>query len=212
MALNAYESVDADRKEQDKCRLVEAGSTKRNMCPAPVRPVALSRFRIEHAQVLAPSDFERFHKLGVIASMQPSHLLTDMAWAGDRLGPDRSQYAYAWRSFLDYGVALAFGTDYPVESISPFRGLYSAVTRMNETGTQTFQSQEKITIQQAIYAYTQGSAFAENEEKLKGRIEPGYLADIIVLDHNITTASPKEILNTRVLRTVLGGETVYQAK
>jgi predicted amidohydrolase YtcJ len=144
--------------------------------------------------------------------MQPSHLLTDMAWAGDRLGPDRSQYAYAWRSFLDYGVTLAFGTDYPVESISPLRGLYSAVTRMNEAGTQTFQPQEKLTIQQAIYAYTQASAFAQFEEKQKGRLEPGYLADIVVLDHDITKASPKEILNTKVLRTVMGGETVFSSK
>ena len=79
------------------------------------------RFRIEHAQVLLPADFDRFARLHVIASMQPSHLLTDMAWAGDRLGPERVKYAYAWRSFLNHGVTLAFGTDYPVESISPFR-------------------------------------------------------------------------------------------
>jgi predicted amidohydrolase YtcJ len=176
------------------------------------RPNAASRDRIEHAQVLASSDFERFHKLGIIASMQPSHLLTDMAWAPARLGPERSKYAYAWKAFLDHGVTLAFGTDYPVESISPFRGLYSAVTRMNEAGTQTFQPQEKLTIQQAIYAYTQGSAFAENEEKLKGRLETGYFADIAVLDRDLITATPREILNAKVLRTIVGGETVYLAK
>jgi predicted amidohydrolase YtcJ len=168
------------------------------------------RFRIEHAQVLLPGDFDRFAKLGIIASMQPSHLLTDMAWAGERLGPERVKYAYAWKSFLDHGVVLAFGTDYPVESISPFRGLYSAVTRMNEAGTQTFQPQEKLTIQQAIYAYTQASAFAEFEEKTKGLLAPGYLADIVVLDRDITKATPQELLHTKVLRTVLGGETVYQ--
>jgi predicted amidohydrolase YtcJ len=176
------------------------------------KSTAASRDRIEHAQVLTSSDFERFHKLGIIASMQPSHLLTDMAWAPARLGPERSKYAYAWKAFLDHGVTLAFGTDYPVESISPFRGLYSAVTRMNEAGTQTFQPQEKLTIQQAIYAYTQGSAFAENEEKLKGRLEPGYFADIAVLDQNLITATPREILNAKVLRTIVGGETVYLAK
>jgi predicted amidohydrolase YtcJ len=169
------------------------------------------RFRIEHAQVLLPADFDRFQQLGIIASMQPSHLLTDMAWAESRLGPERVKYAYAWKSFLDHGVTLAFGTDYPVESISPFRGLYSAITRRNEAGTQTFQPQEKITIQQALYAYTQASAFAENEETLKGQLEPGYLADLVVLDHDLTTATPQEVLHTKVLRTVVGGQTVYLA-
>jgi hypothetical protein len=169
------------------------------------------RFRIEHAQVVSPGAFDRFAQLGVIASMQPSHLLTDMAWAEARLGPDRSKRAYAWKSFLDHGVTLAFGTDYPVESISPFRGLYAAITRQNVEGTQTFEPQEKLTIDQAIYAYTQASAFAEFREKIKGRLEPGYLADIVVLDRDITKASPQQLLHTQVLRTVVGGNTVYQA-
>jgi len=169
------------------------------------------RFRIEHAQVVSPGAFERFAKLSVIASMQPSHLLTDMAWAEARLGPERVKRAYAWKSFLDHGVTLAFGTDYPVESISPFRGLYAAITRQNVEGTQTFQPQEKLTIDQAIYAYTQAPAFAEFREKIKGRLEPGYMADMVVLDRDITKASPQEVLHTQVLRTVLGGETVYLA-
>ena len=179
----------------------------------PIKPTPRDfRYRIEHAQVLLPGDFNRFADLHVIASMQPSHLLTDMAWAGDRLGPTRVKYAYAWKSFLDHGVVLAFGTDYPVESISPFRGLYSAVTRMNEAGTQTFQPQEKLTIQQAVYAYTQASAYAEFEEKTKGVLAPGYLADIVVLDRDITKATPQELLHTQVLRAVVGGETVYEAR
>jgi len=169
------------------------------------------RFRIEHAQVVSPGAFERFAQLGVIASMQPSHLLTDMAWAPARLGPERVKRAYAWRSFLDHGVTLAFGTDYPVESISPFRGLYAAITRQNVGGTQTFQPQEKLTIDEALYAYTQASAFAEFREKVKGRLEPGYLADMVVLDRDITRASAQEVLHTQVLRTVVGGETVYQS-
>ncbi len=169
------------------------------------------RYRIEHAQVLDPKDFDRFARLHVIASMQPSHLLTDMAWAGDRLGPERVKYAYAWRSFLDHHVVLAFGTDYPVESISPFRGLYAAITRQNEAGTATFQPQEKITLNEALFAYTQGSAFAENAEKQKGRLEPGFLADLVVLDRDITKATPQELLHTRVLRTVVGGQTRYVA-
>ena len=170
------------------------------------------RFRIEHAQVLAPGDFDRFARLHIIASMQPVHLLTDMAWATDRIGPERAKYAYAWKSMLNHGVTLAFGTDYPVESINPFRGLYSAVTRQNEAGTQTFQPQEKITLNEAIYAYTQGSAFAEYAEKKKGRLEPGFFADLIVLDRDITKASPQELLHTKVLRTVVGGNTVYTAQ
>jgi predicted amidohydrolase YtcJ len=216
MALDALAGAEASYivGQEKKEKLMAECDVRRKAgmavsCTIPI--VTNPRNRIEHAQVLLPGDFERFHKLGVIASMQPSHLLTDMAWAGDRLGPERSQYAYAWRSFLDYGVVLAFGTDYPVESISPFRGLYSAVTRMNEAGTQTFQPQEKITIQQAIYAYTQASAFAEFEEKSKGMLEPGFLADMVVLDRDITKASPQEILHTKVLRTVMGGETVYEA-
>jgi len=172
-------------------------------------PPAAPRFRIEHAQVLLPGDFDRFEKEGVIASMQPSHLLTDMKWATDRLGPERVKYAYAWKTFLDHHVTLAFGTDYPVELINPFRGLYSAITRQNEVGTQTFQPQEKISLNEAIYAYTQASAFAEFREKEKGRLEPGFLADLIVLDRNITTATPQQLLHTRVLRTVVNGETVY---
>ena len=170
------------------------------------------RFRIEHAQVLLPADFDRFAKLGVIASMQPSHLLTDMNWAGARLGTERSKYAYAWRSMLDHHILLAFGTDYPVESISPFRGLYAAVTRKNEAGTMTFHPEQKLTIAEAIYAYTQASAYGEFREFSKGRLEPGYLADFIVLDHDLMKAAPEEILHTKVLRTVLGNKTVYTAQ
>ena len=176
-----------------------------------IPPPGALRFRVEHAQVLLPGDCELFEKEGVIASMQPAHLLTDMKWATDRLGPERIKYAYAWKSFLDHHVVLAFGTDYPVELINPFRGLYSAVTRMNEAGTQTFQPQEKISLNEAIYAYTQASAFGEFREKVKGRLEPGFLADLIVLDRDVTTASPQELLHTKVLRTVVNGETVYTA-
>jgi predicted amidohydrolase YtcJ len=170
------------------------------------------RFRIEHAQVLLPGDFERFAALGVIASMQPSHLLTDMNWAGQRLGPERSKYAYAWRSMLEHKILLAFGTDYPVEAISPFRGLYAAVSRRNEAGTMTFQPEQRITIAQAIYAYTQGPAFAEFRETRKGRLEPGFLADFIVVDHDLMTASPEEILHAKVLNTFVGGKAVYTAR
>jgi predicted amidohydrolase YtcJ len=208
MALNAFAYV----REQQLQIWKQTVSTDPKVLAA--TSTALNhqrRFRIEHAQVLLPGDFDRFAKLGVIASMQPSHLLTDMKWATDRLGPERIKYAYAWKSFLDHNVVLAFGTDYPVELINPFRGLYSAITRQNEAGTMTFQPQEKISLNEAIYAYTQASAFGEFREKVKGRLEPGYLADLIVLDRDITTASPQELLHTKVLRTVVNGETVYTA-
>src|SRR6202453_2920621 len=130
----------------------------------------LARNRVEHAQVVDAADIPRFKKLGIIASMQPSHLLTDMNWAEARLGPRRAAYSYAWKAFLDAGVPLAFGTDYPVEPITPFRGLYSAVTRMNEAGTKSYFPEEKITRGQALYAYTQGSAYAELAEKRKGKL------------------------------------------
>jgi hypothetical protein len=169
------------------------------------------RFRIEHSQVVSAGDFARYKKLGVIASMQPNHLLTDMAWAGQRLGPEREKYAYAWKSFLDAGVPLAFGTDYPVEPITPFRGVYAGVTRMNEAGTVTFHPEEKLTIGQTLFAYTQGSAYAEFAELWKGKLAPGYVADFVVLDRDLTAVEPREILGTSVLRTVVGGKTVWQA-
>jgi predicted amidohydrolase YtcJ len=108
-------------------------------------------------------------------------------------------------------VVLAFGTDYPVEPITPYRGVYCAVTRMNEAGTQTYVPEEKLTIWQAIYAYTQGSAYAEFAESKKGKLANGYFADFIVLDRDITAVAPPEILKTQVLRTVVNGQTVYQA-
>jgi hypothetical protein len=169
------------------------------------------RFRIEHAQVVLPADFDRFAELGVIASMQPSHLLTDMNWAAARLGPERVKYSYAWHTMLAHHVTLAFGTDYPVESINPFRGLYAAITRQNETGTATYQPQERITLPEAIYAYTQASAFAEFRERAKGRLEPGYLADLIVLDRDPLKSTAQQLLHTRVVRTIVNGDTVYTA-
>lgn len=169
------------------------------------------RFRIEHAQVVAPEDFSKFKKLGVIASMQPCHLLTDMNWAESHIGAQRAKHSYAWKEFLDDGIPLAFGTDYPVEPITPFRGLYAAITRKNEAGTKEYFPEQKITIEQAIAAYTTGSAYAEFREKEKGLLQPGMLADFVVLDRDILKATPQEILKTRVLRTVVGGKTVYEA-
>jgi hypothetical protein len=170
------------------------------------------RLRVEHAQVTTPAQIKRFEQLHVIASMQPSHLLTDMRWAQDRLGPKRAATSYAWAAFLNQGVTLAFGTDYPVEPISPFRGLYAAVTRKSEDGRQEYFPEQKLTMDQAIAAYTTGSAFAEFEENEKGKLAPGMLADFVVLDRDITASSAEKILGTKVLRTVVGGKTVYEGK
>ncbi|MGA7524866.1 MAG: amidohydrolase [Acidobacteriaceae bacterium] len=175
----------------------------------PHAPARDLRWRIEHSQIVGPGDFARYKQLGVIASMQPNHLLTDMAWAGARLGPERSKYAYAWKSFLDAGVPLAYGTDYPVEPITPFRGVYASVTRMNEAGTMTFHPEQKLTVGETLYAYTQGSAYAEFAEAWKGKLASGYVADFVVLDRDLTAIPPHQILATQVLRTVVGGRTVY---
>jgi predicted amidohydrolase YtcJ len=199
MALNAF-SLEQDRT----CSTTYSGSiSSKNAC--------IPRPRIEHSQVLDAPDFDRYKRLGVIASMQPSHLLTDMTWAEQRLGHDRARYSYAWKSFLDHSVPLAFGTDYPVEPITPFRGIYAAVTRQNESGTQSYFPEEKLTIAQALYAYTQGSAYAEFSEAYKGTLAPGMVADFVVLDRDLTHIPPHDILGTKVLRTVVAGRPTYFA-
>jgi hypothetical protein len=170
------------------------------------------RFRIEHDQVIAPEDFKKFPDNGVIASVQPNHLLTDMNWAEAHIGPERAKHSYPWREFEKNGTTLAFGTDYPVEPITPFRGIYAAVTRKDEAGTREYYPEQKITILHAIYAYTVGAAIAEFAESKKGTLESGKFADFVVLDRDITKVVPEEILKTRVLRTVVGGKTVYEAR
>jgi hypothetical protein len=138
--------------------------------------------------------------------MQPNHLLTDMNWAEDRLGPKRAAYSYAWKAFLDAGVPLAFGTDYPVEPITPFRGLYAAVTRKDIKGTKSYFPENKITRGQALYAYTQGSAYAEFTEKSKGKLIPGYDADFILVDRDLYKVPAQAIPYTHVQQTFVGGE------
>lgn len=170
------------------------------------------RLRIEHAQVTTPAQITQFKQLKVIASMQPNHLLTDMRWAQDRLGPKRAATSYAWLAFLNKGAGLAFGTDYPVEPVTPFRGLYAAITRKIENGKQEYFPDQRLSIDQAIASYTQGSAFAEFQEKEKGRLAPGMLADFVVLDRDLTASTSEKVLTTKVLRTVVGGKTVYEAK
>jgi predicted amidohydrolase YtcJ len=168
-----------------------------------------ARNRIEHAQVVDPADIPRVAKLGVIASMQPNHLLTDMNWAEERLGTQRAAYSYAWKAFLVAGVHLAFGTDYPVEPITPFRGLYAAVTRKNEAGTKEYFPANRLTRGQALYAYTQDSAYAEFAEKRKGKLVPGYYADFILVDRDLYKVDPPAILQTAVRGTYVNGKEVF---
>jgi predicted amidohydrolase YtcJ len=197
MALDAFAEAEKAAKDQ-KVKAADGGVDY--------------RLRIEHAQVVTPLQIVKFCDLKVIASMQPSHVLTDMKWAQARLGDKRAAHSYAWAEFLKRGVTLAFGTDYPVEPITPFRGLYAATTRKSENGKDEYFPEQKITMDQAIATYTTGSAFAEFDEKQKGMMVPGMLADFAVLDRDITAVSPQKLLETKVLRTVVGGKTVYEAK
>jgi predicted amidohydrolase YtcJ len=203
LALDAFAEAEKAAKES-KVKAADGGSSGGSSNDY--------RLRIEHAQVTTPQQILRFKELKVIASMQPNHLLTDMNWAEARLGPKRAEHSYAWADFLRHGVVLAFGTDYPAEPVTPFRGIYSALTRTSEDGKKSYYPAQKLNIEQAIAAYTTGSAFAEFAEKQKGKLEPGMLADFVVLDQDITAALPPKILATKVLRTVVGGKTVYEAK
>jgi len=196
MALDAFADAEKAAKEK-KVKAANGGDDY--------------RWRIEHAQVVTPLEMVKFRDLKVIASMQPSHVLTDMQWAEARLGSKRAEHSYAWAEFLKRGVTLAFGTDFPVEPISPFRGLYAATTRTSESGKQQYYPDQKISMDQAIAAYTTGSAFAEFAEKEKGLMIPGMLADFVVLDRDVTAVVPQKLLQTKVLRTVVGGKTVYEA-
>ncbi len=172
------------------------------------------RDRIEHAQVVAASDFPRFARLQVIASMQPSHQTSDMRWAEQRVGPDRVKGAYAWATMQKFGIRLAFGTDYDVEPITPFRGLYACVTRELPTGGPQggWQPQEKISLDDCIRAYTTGSAYGEFMERKKGELKAGEFADFIVLSKDLSKVDPSEYINTKVLRTVVGGRAVYSSE
>ncbi len=169
------------------------------------------RDRIEHAQVVAPTDFVRFAELHVIASMQPSHQTTDMRWAEDRIGRERILGAYAWSTMLKNGVRLASGTDYNVEPINPFRGLYACVTRERPDGgpRNGWEPQEKISLADCIRAYTSGSAYAQFEEGKKGELKAGEYADFVILSNDLTKVPPAQFTKTRVLRTVVGGRIVY---
>ncbi|MBI4531100.1 MAG: amidohydrolase family protein, partial [Candidatus Latescibacteria bacterium] len=193
------------------------------------------RFRIEHAQVVALSDIPRFKRIGVLPSMQPIHCTSDMYWAEARLGPERVRGAYAWRKFLETGSIIVGGSDFPVEHPSPLWGIYAAVTRQDHEGRpggwhdvlQHFQissegisdrraftggwyADQRMTREEAIRSFTTWAAYGAFEEDIKGSLEPGKLADMVVLTQDIMTIPTHEILRTEVAMTVVGGNVVYQ--
>ncbi len=170
-----------------------------------------ARHRVEHAQVVRPEDRPRFAQLGVIASIQPSHCTDDMRWIEKRLG-SRARNAYPFRSLLDAGARISLGTDWFVEPLDPLPSIYAAVTREFPGGGPPggWYPQEKVSVAQAIEAYTLGSAYAEFQEAQKGSVEAGKLADLVILSRDLFTIPPGEILNTRVEMTILGGQCIYE--
>lgn len=169
------------------------------------------RHRIEHAQIVHPDDQPRFAALGVIASMQPIHATQDML-AADRHWGKRSAHAYAWRGLLNAGAALAFGSDSPVEDLSVMKGIHAAVTRRRPDGSpgpDGWYAGQRLTVEEAVHAYTVGCAYASGEEAIKGALAPGKLADLVVLSQDIFTIDPMAIADTEVAATMLDGQFVY---
>ncbi len=169
------------------------------------------RIRIEHAQHLDPADIHRFAALGVIASMQPYHAIDDGRWAEEVIGPERIKTTYAFKSLLDANATLAFGSDWAVAPASPLYGIYAAVTRrtLDDKNPNGWVPEQKITVEQALRAYTKDAAYASFEEDIKGSLEVGKLADFVVLSEDITTINPIKIREVEVLQTYVGGEKVF---
>ena len=170
------------------------------------------RFRVEHAQVIAPEDFVKFQKYSIIASMQPTHATSDMGWAADRLGPDRVKGAYAWQTLIKLGVHLASGSDFPVELANPIDGFYAAVTRQDKQGKPAggWFPDQRLSREEALRSFTLEGAFAAFEETTRGSLEVGKLADLVMLSADIMTIPAPEILKTRATMTVVGGKIVHQ--
>ncbi|HEX8476159.1 MAG TPA: amidohydrolase [Pyrinomonadaceae bacterium] len=215
MALDGYEAA-RRKRESTGLALNVGGVSKREIAEIKraevAQLVAPKRHRIEHAQVVAPTDFARFRDLGVVASMQPSHAISDKRWAQDRLGEYRVLGAYAWHTMESFGVHVAFGTDWPVEPVNPYRGLYAAVTRQSTEGEPAggWWPQERLRVADAIRLYTAGAAFASFDEKEKGRIAVGMLADMVVHSHDLLTATPEEILQAEPVMTIFAGRVIYE--
>ncbi len=171
------------------------------------------RLRIEHAQVVRKDDVRRFAELGVVASMQPSHASDDMRWADARLGTGRVDGAYAWRWFADAGVSLAYGSDFPVEIVNPFWGIYAAITRQDAEGHPPggWHPEQLLTLEEALSGFTAGSARAAFAEDRLGLLKTGFRADVTVLDRDLFRVKPKELLATQVVMTIVEGAVASEA-
>lgn len=178
---------------------------------AAVPEVRALRPRVEHAQIVAPTDWLRFAELGAVPSMQPTHATSDMPWAEARVGRERLAGAYAWRRLPAPNVPLAFGSDFPVERPNPFEGLFAAITRTDARGEPAggWHPDQRVTLGEALDAFTTGAAFAVGEERTLGRLAPGFAADFIVVDRDPFTVSADELRRTGVLMTVVAGECVF---
>jgi predicted amidohydrolase YtcJ len=171
------------------------------------------RFRMEHAQHIAAGDIERFAIQKVIASMQPYHAIDDGRWADDVIGPERAATTYAFRSLIDAGARVSFGSDWSVAPATPIDGIYAAVTRRTLDGANPggWYPQQKVTVEQSLHAYTTVAAYASFEEDIKGMLKPGMLADFVLLDRDLTAIPLKSIRDTKILRTVVGGAVVFES-
>ncbi len=172
------------------------------------------RLRIEHAQVVRKEDVRRFMELNVIASMQPSHASDDMRWADARLGPGRVDGAYAWRWFADAGVSLAYGSDFPVEIVNPFWGIYAAITRQDADGRPAggWHPEQLLTLDEALRGFTAGSAHAAFAENRLGILKTGFRADVTLLDRDLFQVKPKELLGAKVVMTIVDGKVAFKGK
>ena len=172
------------------------------------------RFRMEHAQHIAPEDVERFAVQKIIASMQPYHAIDDGRWAEEVIGPERAKTTYAFRSLIDAGATVTFGSDWSVAPATPIEGIYAAVTRQTLDGANPggWVPEQIVTVEQSLHAYTTAAAYSSFEENIKGMLKPGMLADFVLLDRDLTQIDPETIRDTEILRTVVGGEVVYSRR
>jgi predicted amidohydrolase YtcJ len=170
------------------------------------------RFRIEHAQHIAPNDMPRFAELGVIPSVQPYHAIDDGRWAEKVIGAERIKTTYAFKSLFDAGANVAFGSDWFVAPPIPLMGIYAAVTRrtLDDKNPDGWVPEQKISVDQALTAYTKNAAYASFDENIKGSLEPGKLADFVIIDQDLTNIDPLKIKEAKVMQTFVGGKLVYK--
>jgi predicted amidohydrolase YtcJ len=168
---------------------------------------------VEHAQVVRKEDVRRFGELRIIASMQPSHASDDMRWADARLGAGRVDGAYAWRWFFDGKVRMAFGSDFPVEIVNPFWGIYAAITRQDAEGKPPggWHPEQRLSLEEALRGFTAGAAYAAFAENRAGILNSGLRADLTIVDRDLFKVSPKELLEAKIVMTIIDGQVVYQS-